>query len=112
MASEADGFLRQWLVPILLPERCYDQIFLQWNLLHGECGSSSSRVRAGALGARPRTRIGPRRPGRKSLRGRAEVGLPGGMEAAMLEEKGLAGAQGLLGSGEEKIGDSQSKIFV
>ncbi|XP_064438707.1 mannose-P-dolichol utilization defect 1 protein isoform X3 [Mirounga angustirostris] len=34
MAAEADGPLRRALVPLLLPEECYDQIFVQWDLLH------------------------------------------------------------------------------
>ncbi|XP_037664940.1 mannose-P-dolichol utilization defect 1 protein isoform X2 [Choloepus didactylus] len=34
MAAEAAGLLRRVLVPILLPEKCYDQIFVQWDLLH------------------------------------------------------------------------------
>ncbi|XP_004604919.1 mannose-P-dolichol utilization defect 1 protein [Sorex araneus] len=37
MAAEADGPFRQLLVPTLLPERCYDQIFVQWDLLHVPC---------------------------------------------------------------------------
>lgn len=36
MVAEADGPLRRVLVPTLLPEKCYDQIFIQWDLLHGE----------------------------------------------------------------------------
>lgn len=36
MATETDGALKRVLVPILLPEKCYDQIFVQWDLLHGE----------------------------------------------------------------------------
>lgn len=36
MAAEVDGPLKRVLVPILLPEKCYDQIFVQWDLLHGE----------------------------------------------------------------------------
>ncbi|XP_017705933.1 mannose-P-dolichol utilization defect 1 protein isoform X3 [Rhinopithecus roxellana] len=34
MAAEADGPLKRLLVPILLPEKCYDQLFVQWDLLH------------------------------------------------------------------------------
>ncbi|XP_023509229.2 mannose-P-dolichol utilization defect 1 protein isoform X2 [Equus caballus] len=34
MAAEADGALKRLLVPLLLPEKCYDQIFVQWDLLH------------------------------------------------------------------------------
>ncbi|KAB1265422.1 Mannose-P-dolichol utilization defect 1 protein [Camelus dromedarius] len=37
MAAEADGLLKRVLVPILLPEKCYDQIFVQWDLLHVPC---------------------------------------------------------------------------
>ncbi|XP_064438708.1 mannose-P-dolichol utilization defect 1 protein isoform X6 [Mirounga angustirostris] len=37
MAAEADGPLRRALVPLLLPEECYDQIFVQWDLLHVPC---------------------------------------------------------------------------
>ncbi|XP_072796507.1 mannose-P-dolichol utilization defect 1 protein isoform X3 [Vicugna pacos] len=37
MAAEADGLLKLVLVPILLPEKCYDQIFVQWDLLHVPC---------------------------------------------------------------------------
>ncbi|KAI5280873.1 mannose-P-dolichol utilization defect 1 protein isoform X1 [Manis pentadactyla] len=37
MAAEADGPLRRVLVPTLLPEKCYDQIFIQWDLLHVPC---------------------------------------------------------------------------
>lgn len=36
MAAEADGLLKRVLVPLLLPEKCYDQFFVQWDLLHGE----------------------------------------------------------------------------
>ncbi|KAI2581155.1 mannose-P-dolichol utilization defect 1 [Homo sapiens] len=41
MAAEADGPLKRLLVPILLPEKCYDQLFVQWDLLHGEFYSAS-----------------------------------------------------------------------
>ncbi|XP_017387102.2 mannose-P-dolichol utilization defect 1 protein [Cebus imitator] len=41
MAAEADGALKRLLVPILLPEKCYDQLFVQWDLLHGEFYSAS-----------------------------------------------------------------------
>lgn len=41
MAAEADGPLKRVLVPILLPEKCYDQMFVQWDLLHGEFYSAS-----------------------------------------------------------------------
>nr|XP_004669278.1 mannose-P-dolichol utilization defect 1 protein isoform X1 [Jaculus jaculus] len=37
MAAAADGALRRLLVPILLPEECYDQLFIQWDLLHVPC---------------------------------------------------------------------------
>ncbi|XP_017827823.1 mannose-P-dolichol utilization defect 1 protein isoform X4 [Callithrix jacchus] len=37
MAAEADGALKRLLVPILLPEKCYDQLFVQWDLLHVPC---------------------------------------------------------------------------
>ncbi|XP_021570295.1 mannose-P-dolichol utilization defect 1 protein isoform X2 [Carlito syrichta] len=37
MAAEADGRLKRLLVPILLPEKCYDQLFVQWDLLHVPC---------------------------------------------------------------------------
>ncbi|XP_035922251.1 mannose-P-dolichol utilization defect 1 protein isoform X2 [Halichoerus grypus] len=37
MAAEADGPLKRALVPLLLPEECYDQIFVQWDLLHVPC---------------------------------------------------------------------------
>ncbi|XP_057571540.1 mannose-P-dolichol utilization defect 1 protein isoform X2 [Hippopotamus amphibius kiboko] len=37
MATETDGPLKRVLVPILLPEKCYDQIFVQWDLLHVPC---------------------------------------------------------------------------
>ncbi|XP_055114095.1 mannose-P-dolichol utilization defect 1 protein isoform X2 [Symphalangus syndactylus] len=37
MAAEADGPLKRLLVPILLPEKCYDQLFVQWDLLHVPC---------------------------------------------------------------------------
>lgn len=37
MAAEADGALKRLLVPLLLPEKCYDQIFVQWDLLHVPC---------------------------------------------------------------------------
>ncbi|XP_062072486.1 mannose-P-dolichol utilization defect 1 protein isoform X2 [Lepus europaeus] len=37
MASEADGPLKRLLVPILLPEKCYDRLILQWDLLHVPC---------------------------------------------------------------------------
>lgn len=36
MAGEAEGPFKGLLVPILLPEKCYDQLFMQWDLLHGE----------------------------------------------------------------------------
>lgn len=36
MAQEADGLFKGLLVPMLLPEKCYDQLFVQWDLLHGE----------------------------------------------------------------------------
>lgn len=41
MAAEADGALKRLLVPLLLPEKCYDQIFVQWDLLHGKLYSAS-----------------------------------------------------------------------
>nr|XP_034360076.1 mannose-P-dolichol utilization defect 1 protein isoform X3 [Arvicanthis niloticus] len=37
MAGEADGPFKGVLVPILLPEKCYDQLFVQWDLLHVPC---------------------------------------------------------------------------
>uniref|UniRef100_A0ABI0P3M7 Mannose-P-dolichol utilization defect 1 n=1 Tax=Bos taurus TaxID=9913 RepID=A0ABI0P3M7_BOVIN len=37
MAAEVDGPLKRVLVPLLLPEKCYDQIFVQWDLLHVPC---------------------------------------------------------------------------
>ncbi|XP_006062924.3 mannose-P-dolichol utilization defect 1 protein isoform X1 [Bubalus kerabau] len=37
MAAEVDGLLKPVLVPLLLPEKCYDQIFVQWDLLHVPC---------------------------------------------------------------------------
>ncbi|PNJ12904.1 LOW QUALITY PROTEIN: MPDU1 isoform 1, partial [Pongo abelii] len=37
MAAEVDGPLKRLLVPILLPEKCYDQLFVQWDLLHVPC---------------------------------------------------------------------------
>ncbi|XP_066120246.1 mannose-P-dolichol utilization defect 1 protein isoform X2 [Saccopteryx bilineata] len=37
MAAEADGPLKRVLVPILLPEKCYDQFFVHWDLLHVPC---------------------------------------------------------------------------
>uniref|UniRef100_A0A2K6GJ91 Mannose-P-dolichol utilization defect 1 n=1 Tax=Propithecus coquereli TaxID=379532 RepID=A0A2K6GJ91_PROCO len=37
MAAEADGVFKRALVPILLPEKCYDQLFVQWDLLHVPC---------------------------------------------------------------------------
>uniref|UniRef100_A0AC11BLI0 Mannose-P-dolichol utilization defect 1 n=1 Tax=Ovis aries TaxID=9940 RepID=A0AC11BLI0_SHEEP len=37
MAAEVDGTLKRVLVPLLLPEKCYDQIFVQWDLLHVPC---------------------------------------------------------------------------
>lgn len=43
MATEVDGPLKRVLVPILLPEKCYDQIFIQWDLLHGEFYSASGQ---------------------------------------------------------------------
>lgn len=48
MAAEADGLLKRVLVPILLPEKCYDQFFVQWDLLHGESHSASGQSPAGA----------------------------------------------------------------
>ncbi|KAM9596428.1 mannose-P-dolichol utilization defect 1 protein isoform 2-T2 [Trichechus inunguis] len=37
MAAEVDEPLKRVLVPILLPEKCYDQLFVQWDLLHVPC---------------------------------------------------------------------------
>ncbi|XP_028636011.1 mannose-P-dolichol utilization defect 1 protein isoform X3 [Grammomys surdaster] len=37
MAGEADGPFKGVLVPSLLPEKCYDQLFVQWDLLHVPC---------------------------------------------------------------------------
>lgn len=36
MAPEIDVLLKRVLVPLLLPEKCYDRLFVQWDLLHGE----------------------------------------------------------------------------
>lgn len=49
MAAEADGLLKRVLVPILLPEKCYDQMFVQWDLLHGEFYSASGQKSARVL---------------------------------------------------------------
>ncbi|XP_062967417.1 mannose-P-dolichol utilization defect 1 protein isoform X2 [Cynocephalus volans] len=35
--AEADGLLKRVLVPILLPEKCYDRLFVHWDLLHVPC---------------------------------------------------------------------------
>lgn len=48
MAAEADELLKRVLVPILLPEKCYDQFFVQWDLLHSEFCSASDQSSAGA----------------------------------------------------------------
>ncbi|XP_049714743.1 mannose-P-dolichol utilization defect 1 protein isoform X1 [Elephas maximus indicus] len=37
MAAEVDGALKRVLVPILLPEKCYDQLLVQGDLLHVPC---------------------------------------------------------------------------
>ncbi|XP_045839681.1 mannose-P-dolichol utilization defect 1 protein isoform X1 [Meles meles] len=37
MAAEADGPFKRALVPLLLPEKCYDQILVHWDLLHVPC---------------------------------------------------------------------------
>lgn len=37
MAGETDGPFKGVLVPILLPEKCYDQFFVHWDLLHVPC---------------------------------------------------------------------------
>ncbi|XP_045426074.1 mannose-P-dolichol utilization defect 1 protein [Lemur catta] len=37
MAAEVDGLVKRALVPILVPEKCYDQLFVQWDLLHVPC---------------------------------------------------------------------------
>ncbi|XP_038624592.1 mannose-P-dolichol utilization defect 1 protein [Tachyglossus aculeatus] len=37
MAAEGDEPLKRLLVPFLLPEECYDQFFLNWDLLHVPC---------------------------------------------------------------------------
>ncbi|XP_038183951.1 mannose-P-dolichol utilization defect 1 protein isoform X3 [Arvicola amphibius] len=37
MAGEAEGLFKRVLVPVLLPEKCYDQLFVQWDLLHVPC---------------------------------------------------------------------------
>ncbi|XP_040604888.1 mannose-P-dolichol utilization defect 1 protein isoform X3 [Mesocricetus auratus] len=37
MSGEADGLFKRVLVPILLPEKCYDQLFVHWDLLHVPC---------------------------------------------------------------------------
>lgn len=44
MAAEVDGLLKPVLVPLLLPEKCYDQIFVQWDLLHGKFYLASGQV--------------------------------------------------------------------
>ena len=51
MAAEADGPLKRVLVPLLLPEKCYDQIFVQWDLLHGEFNLASYQSSARAPSA-------------------------------------------------------------
>ncbi|XP_047400350.1 mannose-P-dolichol utilization defect 1 protein isoform X2 [Sciurus carolinensis] len=33
MAAETDGLFKRVLVPIFLPEKCYDRLFVQWDLL-------------------------------------------------------------------------------
>ena len=48
MAAEMDGPLKRALVPLLLPEKCYDQIFVQWDLLHGELYPASYQSSAPA----------------------------------------------------------------
>lgn len=48
MAAEADGLLKRVLVPLLLPEKCYDQFFVQWDLLHSEFYLASGQSSAGA----------------------------------------------------------------
>uniref|UniRef100_A0A8C2VDB4 Mannose-P-dolichol utilization defect 1 protein n=3 Tax=Chinchilla lanigera TaxID=34839 RepID=A0A8C2VDB4_CHILA len=37
MAAETDQLLKRVLVPVLLPEKCYDQLFVQWDVLHVPC---------------------------------------------------------------------------
>ncbi|XP_040857498.1 mannose-P-dolichol utilization defect 1 protein isoform X2 [Ochotona curzoniae] len=37
MAPEIDVLLKRVLVPLLLPEKCYDRLFVQWDLLHVPC---------------------------------------------------------------------------
>ncbi|XP_035295069.1 mannose-P-dolichol utilization defect 1 protein isoform X2 [Cricetulus griseus] len=37
MAGEADGPFKRVLVPVLLPEKCYDQLFVHWDFLHVPC---------------------------------------------------------------------------
>ncbi|XP_073903077.1 mannose-P-dolichol utilization defect 1 protein isoform X3 [Castor canadensis] len=37
MAAEAERLFKRALVPILLPEKCYDKLFVQWDLLDGPC---------------------------------------------------------------------------
>jgi hypothetical protein len=49
MAGEADGPFKGLLVPILLPEKCYDQLFVQWDLLHGEFYFSLQGLAGAAL---------------------------------------------------------------
>lgn len=52
MAAEVDGPLKRVLVPLLLPEKCYDQIFVQWDLLHGKFYFASGQSFAPALSGR------------------------------------------------------------
>ncbi|XP_004712965.1 mannose-P-dolichol utilization defect 1 protein [Echinops telfairi] len=37
MTAEGGGALKRALVPLLLPEKCYDRLFVQWDLLHVPC---------------------------------------------------------------------------
>jgi hypothetical protein len=43
MAAEAERLFKRALVPILLPEKCYDKLFVQWDLLDGEFYSASNQ---------------------------------------------------------------------
>lgn len=52
MAAEVDGPLKRVLVPLLLPEKCYDQIFVEWDLLHGKFYLVSGQSFAPALPGR------------------------------------------------------------
>lgn len=49
----ASDLLRGLAVPHLLPERCYDELFLRFNLLHGEAGSARGCPKWGPQRRRP-----------------------------------------------------------